>query len=608
MLPGARGRNGTAAGAYVGSGRCIETITPALPHDRGDVPDLMPLHPAPVEDDEIAGRRSPSPSSTVVDLVVSAARQGARRLTDAALAAVDSFEHKAGVRHDPAVEPDDGPLPRGMVLRPALLGFVAIMAIFVGASLPSSPFKLEMPDAWFFGVPRTGGASTWGVYFALAAMYGGLLLLMRVWWGMTRLYARFPGVSLRKMMWVFTLWAVPMLAIAPLFSRDAYSYAAQGEMVSRHLNPYQNGPFELGNNSFSAPVDSLWGNTPAPYGPLFLQIDGFFARVTFHNELAMLVLLRLLALVGVLLIAACIPRLARLYHRDGAELFTLAVLNPVVILHFLGGDHNDALMLGLLLAGLTMAKEKRPVAGILLCAVATAIKAPAAIGILYIGWGWLGPEAPKRDRIRPVLTAGLMGLAVLAFFSYTSGLGWGWVHNLGTPGTVRSWMAPSTATALVISDVGHLLHLGVGLGGVLTGTRALGMAVAAVAGGWLLWNSDRIGSLKAIGITMLIFVVMGPVIQPWYLSWGLILLAPVAVGRLRSLVIGLSMVSAFLELPDGARLVTNLIHGDPLSIVLTLLWLLVILTVPLSLWGHRSTAARSQDRPVRSPSPAPSAH
>ena len=243
-------------------------------------------------------------------------------------------------------EPDAAARPRGLVLRPALLGFVAILAIAIGASLPSSPFKLEMPGVWFFGVPSTDGASTWGVYFTLAAVYGGLLLLMRVWWGMTRLYARCPGVAVKKMMWVFALWATPMLVIAPLFSRDAYSYAAQGEMVSHHMNPYLYGPFELGNNSYTAPVDPLWGNAPAPYGPLFLQIDGFFTRITFHNELATIILLRLLSLVGVLLIARCVPKLARLYHRDGAELFTLMVLNPVTILHLIGGAHNDALMLG----------------------------------------------------------------------------------------------------------------------------------------------------------------------------------------------------------------------------------------------------------------------
>jgi len=488
-------------------------------------------------------------------------------------------------------EPDRPVDTRGLVLRPALLGFVAVLAVAVGSSMPSSPFKLEMPGVWFFGEPSTNAPSHWGVYFSLAAVYGGLLLFMRVWWGMIRLYRSRHGVPIRTMMGVFALWSLPVMVIAPLFSRDAYSYAAQGEMVSHHMNPYLYGPFELGNNAYTAPVDPLWGNAPAPYGPMFLQVDGFFARITFHNELATIILLRLLAMVGVLLIAACVPRLAKLYHRDGAELFTLMVLNPVTIFHLIGGAHNDALMLGLLVAGLTMAKEKRPIVGIVLCALATAVKAPAALGILYIGWSWLGTGVPIRDRVRPVVTAGLIGLGVLGFFSYVSGLGWGWISILGTPGVVRSWASPTTGVAFLVTGLAHLVHVDLGVGGVLSVCRFLGMLIAAVAGVWLLLNSDRIGTLKALGTTLLLFVLLGPVVQPWYLSWGLILLAPVALGQLRSLVIGLSMVTAFIELPGGTQLVTTLFHGDPLLIVLTLLWLLIVLTVPLSSWDRRSAPA-----------------
>ena len=315
---------------------------------------------------------------------------------------------------------------RRLVVRPAILGFLAVLAVSIGASLPSSPFKLELPGVWFFGVPSTSAGSQWGVYFTLAAVYGGLVLFGRVWWWMARLYSHRQGVPVRHMWWVFALWSLPMLVIAPLFSRDAYSYAAQGEMVSHHISPYLYGPNQLGNNAFTVPVDRLWQNAPAPYGPLFLQIDGFFARVTMHNELATIVLLRLLAFLGVVLIAICVPRLARLYKRDGAELFTLMVLNPVTIFHLIGGAHNDALMLGLLVCGLTMAKERRPVLAVVLCALATAIKAPAAFGIVYVGWSWLGPQASVRDRIRPVFTSLLIGVGVLGFFSYVSGLGWGW--------------------------------------------------------------------------------------------------------------------------------------------------------------------------------------
>ncbi len=53
---------------------------------------------------------------------------------------------------------------------------------------------------------------------------------------------RHPGAPLGRLGWILALWILPMLAIAPIFSRDVYSYAAQGEMVTRHLNPYHNGP------------------------------------------------------------------------------------------------------------------------------------------------------------------------------------------------------------------------------------------------------------------------------------------------------------------------------------------------------------------------------
>ena len=201
------------------------------------------------------------------------------------------------------------------------------------------------------------------------------------------------------------------------------------------------------------------------------------------------------------------------------------------------------------------------------------------------------------------MTAGLIGVGVLGFFSYVSGLGWGWVTILGTPGAVRSWTAPTTSLALLFTGMAHVAHIGVSLSGVLTGTRVLGLLAAGVVGVWLLLNSDRIGTLKALGVTLLVFVILGPVVQPWYLSWGLILLAPVALGRLRSLIIGLSMVTAFIELPGGTQLVNSLIHGDPLLIVLTLLWILVVLTVPLASWERSGAVRRWRSRPRDGPGP-----
>ncbi len=486
--------------------------------------------------------------------------------------------------------------------RPALLGFIALCAIAVGASLPSSPFKLDMSGTWFFGEPPPGGSSESFMLFGLVAVYGGLVLLIRVWYGLMKALARRPGVPVRYLGWILALWIVPMLVVAPIFSRDVYSYAAQGEMVSRHINPYDYGPYTLGAGPYVNPVDPLWLNTPAPYGPLFLLMDGFFADVSLHHMLATVVLLRLSAVAGVALIAACVPALARSFGKDHGPVYVMAVLNPLIILMLVGAAHNDALMLGLLVAGVTAARYRHPVWGVLLCALAAAIKVPAAIGVVYIGWEWTGPGLSWRQRVRPLARAGAIGSAVVLGLSVVSGLGIGWIANLDTPGTVRSWLAPATGIGMLLSGVLHGAGLtGVPMATVLSGTRVLGLSAAAGLSVYLLFKSDRVGAVRAMGISMLLFVVLGPVVQPWYLTWGVVLLAPVAAGKLRAVLVALSALSPFIGLPGGRTLLDELIHYNPIAVAAALLVLLGVLVAPIGRWSSSWADPWVSEELVRSP-------
>jgi alpha-1,6-mannosyltransferase len=363
-----------------------------------------------------------------------------------------------------------------------------------------------------------------------------------------------------------------------------FSYAAQGEMMSHHINPYHYGPETLGSGPYVNPVDSLWLNTPAPYGPLFLILAGWSATLSLHHALFTILLLRLQSVVGVGLIAYCVPKLARSFGRDAAPAFVLAVLNPLTLLALVGGAHNDAIMVGLLLAGITAARSRRPVWGIVLCALAASIKVPAALGIVYVAWDWAGSGASRRQRARTLVRAGLITVAVMGFLSLVSGLGWGWIANLGTPGTVRSWMAPATAVGLVISGALHIVHIGVNLGGVLTVTRLLGLMAATAIAGYCLLNRERLGLLTALGVTALAFVLLGPVVQPWYLTWGIILVAPLVTGRLRVLVLALSVVAPFIGLTGGGSLLNELVVTNPASMVAAVFALVVIVMLPLGTW------------------------
>jgi alpha-1,6-mannosyltransferase len=484
------------------------------------------------------------------------------------------------------VEAENGaPNDWSFLRRPALLGFIAILSVCIGASLPSSPFKLEMAGTWFFGEPSA--ASTVQGFMLLpgmVAVYGGMILFARVWFGLVQTLRRRPGAPIRALAGMLALWVVPLLMVAPLFSRDVFSYAAQGEMMSHHINPYDYGPGTIGSGQFVGPVDHLWLNTPAPYGPLFLMVDGWFASLSGHNAMVTVLFLRFLSVVGVALIAYCIPKLAKAYGRDPGAAFVLAVLNPLTLLALIGGVHNDAIMVGLLVAGITAAKYRHPVVGIVLCTLAAAIKVPAAMGIIYVAWDWAGPGVAWRQRLRPLVKAALIAFVVMMTLSLVTGLGWGWIANLGTPGTVRSWMAPATAVGLVISGGFHFVGIHVGLGGVLTVTRALGLLAAAAVAGFCLLHSQRIGVLRALGISMLMFVLLGPVVQPWYLTWGIILMAPVVIGRMRTFVLVLSMVAPFIGLTGGASLLNQLVHTNPISMVAAVFVLWGVVIMPLGRW------------------------
>lgn len=500
-------------------------------------------------------------------------------------------------------DPDDWTFLR----RPALLGFLAVVSICVGASLPSSPFKLEGWEggSWFFG--ETAWPTTAGMLPGVVAVYGGMVLLVRVWFGLYQTLRARPNVPIKPLAYMLALWILPLMAVAPLFSQDVFSYAAQGEMMSHGFNPYHYGPSILGSGPFVSGVDARWLNTAAPYGPLFLMLAGWSASLSLHHALVTIELLRVQSVFGVALMAYCIPKLARSFGKDAGPAFVLAVLNPLTLLALVGGAHNDALMVGLLLAGVTAARSGHPVWGVVVCALAAATKVPAAIGIVYVAWDWAGPGAEWRARARMLVRAALVAVAVMGALSLVSGLGWGWIANLGTPGTVRSWMAPATAVGLAISGTAHVMGIGVSLSGLLTLTRAIGLISATVIALYCLRHRERIGLLSALGITMLAFVVLGPVVQPWYLTWGIIMLAPIATGRKLWVILGISTVAPFIGLTGGADLLNQLVHTDPASMVLAVMVLWAVAIAPLGNWTTSWRLDRSRLRGLPAPVGAPQA-
>ena len=475
--------------------------------------------------------------------------------------------------------------------QPAVIGFVALAMVLAGGSFTDSPFKLNMPHTWFFGEPATSpniAPDQTRLFLAIVFTYGGLLLLMRVWLRLAEVVKLHAGAPRRYLWRTLLLWSLPMLVAPPMFSRDVFSYAAQGEMTAHHLSPYLYGPFTLGAGPFVNPVDPLWGNAPAPYGPLFLWLDGTINRIAQHNQLATVVGLRLLAFSAVVLLGYGVMLLATTLRRDPSEAFVLGALNPLVLLSIVGGAHNDGIMTALLVLGVTMALRRRLWWAVTFCASAAAVKAPAALALAFLAWTWWGPSAAWRRRVRPIATSLALFAAVMGLWTLLAGFGFGWAKNLFANGTVRSWAAPATGLGMFLHGCLERMGVTTSMTHDLTVTRGIGLIIAGLCTVFLFFRAEFRGWVRSLAVALLLIVALGPVVQPWYFVWGLMLLAACYQGREHFWLMFLTIISPFIGLPGGRELLKGLSQSNPLLIATAVAILGSVLLLPMGRWTQWS--------------------
>ncbi|MFE9450445.1 polyprenol phosphomannose-dependent alpha 1,6 mannosyltransferase MptB [Streptomyces sp. NPDC006739] len=379
----------------------------------------------------------------------------------------------------------------------------------------------------------------------LVGVYFGVVLLIAAWLLLGRRVRGAEPPTPRALLLVLATWAAPLLLAPPLFSRDVYSYLAQGAMVDAHMDVYAHGPAQLGG-PLAEEVAPVWQHTAAPYGPAFLSLASGLARLTRGELPAGLFGMRLVALLGVALMAAALPRLARYSGADPAAALWLGALNPLVLLHLVAGAHNDAIMLGLLGLGLVAALGGRTVPAAVLVTLAALVKAPAALGLLAVVV--LQVRAGRRPA-RAIATTVAASAATTVLATAVAGTGYGWIGALNTPVSPHNW----ALTSLLGRATGALLaRLGSDLAPLaVPAWHLLGLAVTAVAVA-AIWLRLRPRPVYALGLSLLTVAVFGPAIRPWYVLWGLFLIAAAApTTSVRHRVAALTGVLALAVLPSG---------------------------------------------------------
>ncbi|MEU6483232.1 polyprenol phosphomannose-dependent alpha 1,6 mannosyltransferase MptB [Streptomyces sp. NPDC046887] len=426
------------------------------------------------------------------------------------------------------------------------LGFAGAVAMAAGGWTAGT---LPARDPWGLWTSHGTGAELAGALLA----YAGLTVLLAAWWA----YGR-SGATVRHTLATLGCWTAPLALTPPLYSADVYSYIAQGAMVLEGHDVYEAGPSVLDpagpGGDAAASVGGNWRDTPAPYGPFFLLLAKAVAAATGGTLVPAVLALRLLALAALLLTVWAVRRLAnpevgasgderreaggrgaegREAGGRGAEgreagALWLGVLNPLLLMHVVGGIHNDGLMIALMLTGVVLARRGRWVLGSAAVGLAMMVKSPAALALLFIGVlvGRAAIGRPTAVRVaKGLLAPGLVAAAVVAGASLAAGTGFGWLRTQSVAGSIHTALSVTSDLGLALGE-GLRLLAGLDAGAadsVKSAVQTAGLLAALVLVALFALRSarGRLDPVYGLGLALTALVVLSPMVQPWYLLWGL---------------------------------------------------------------------------------------
>jgi hypothetical protein len=334
----------------------------------------------------------------------------------------------------------------------------------------------------------------------------------------------------------------------PLPLTDIFNYINYARMDVIHgLNPYVHLPIAVSGDP--AYHYTTWHHLKSPYGPLFTL--GTYSLTPFGVPAAYWIFKAAVtaASLGCL---ALVWKCAQLLGRSPRAAVLFAGLNPLYLVYGLGGQHNDAFMMLLVMGGVYLLLRGRSGLGGGALLSAVAVKASAGILLPVVLAG-----AKRRGRVAlGMLAAGVVVAAVvlIAFGGH---------------------LPNDRVQSKLVVPFGLMNELGLvlGIGGVTSGLRlAIELVlVAAVLGvsAWLVlrrrrgYSDVRPDWLVAAAVVSLLLVVTLTWAMPWYVFWVLPLAALVHTRAVR---IAVSVVGASLLLtwlPLGQDFFHDSLHVYP---------------------------------------------
>lgn len=444
----------------------------------------------------------------------------------------------------------------------ALPGLLATTLIGLGAlGVGWLPLDTVLYNSGIISTLRSTDA---GVLLSRLMVFVGVGLLLQTW-----LVLGSDLMAGMRMRWstqavVLTAWVLPLLLTPPLFSRDVYAYLAQGRLLGEGLDPYSGGVSQL-EGWFIEGVDPMWGETPSPYGPLFLMVARGVSAFVGDQVFFAALIFRAMAVAGVATMLFLVPRLARFHGIDEGKAVWLTVLNPLVVMHFVAGGHNDAIMVALILAAFDFAARRSLAWAAVMVALATSVKPIALLVLPFIGIMRSPHNWTAKQRFLDWVYVSLIAGAVFLATAVVAGVGFGWISALGTPGSVKTWLSPMTGIGMSVGFVVQWLNVAQTDEVPVAIFRTIGLIVSLILVTFLALRPQGRSAARNAALALFAVVILGPVVQPWYLLWFIPLFVVTGLSRrqLRALILvtaalsvhgmvdGSATSDALLELSSG---------------------------------------------------------
>lgn len=478
----------------------------------------------------------------------------------------------------------------------ALVALVAgYLAMAVVAGAPNSPLTVLLPHGatppgWAHGLATAAGLAEVGRR-GLTAVALALLVLVVAAFVVVVLEAWSKRIRLSAVLTAAGCSLVVAIAAPLLLSRDVYTYAAYGRIESLYGgNPYLTSLSRFPHDPFVAVASVQWLHTHSHYGPLFTLASAGLARVWAGSVFGTILAFKVLAGVSIAAATGLVALAARRIAPARAALAVALVgLNPVIVVHTVGGGHVDALIAAAFAAALALAVTRphgtsaRAFAITVLLTIACLVKT-VMLPVLVLWLVWLArSRAGRALALHVLLIVALVAASAGAFLSASHPFA-----PFASLGGIESWASPSHFVVQTLAAVFAGGHAAYDLRVAVEAAFVLLFAVLF----WQLvrrtWDAGERAPIAEWGIAMFLLALSLPYLLPWYAAWFVPFLAFFEDPLLLLAGVFACIVLAFTLVPaDPFHGVTTPAVMDGVHYGAAPLLLLVLVVVASRLWPSR---------------------